>query len=110
MPMGLHAVKAWLRQQEEDDRKNARVIYKVLLALPLELAPVEREELIRVFVWRLARGWVPWLAAVHDLGKDAHNPHAHLILRDRDIKTGKRVMKLSEKGSTNRAGHLGDLR
>lgn len=102
MPTGPRAAQMWLRREEEGDRKNARVIDKVMLALPLELTTPEQENLIRVFVWSLAKGRVPWLAAIHNLGKDAHNPHAHLILRDRDIKTGKRVMKLSEKDSTNR--------
>jgi MobA/MobL family len=102
MPTGGRAARTWLRREEASDRKNARVIDKVMLALPVELTPAERENLVRVFVWRLGHGRVPWLAALHDLGKDAHNPHAHVILRDRDARTGKRVMKLSEKDSTNR--------
>ena len=63
MPSGPRAAQTWLKQQEASDRKNARVIDKVMLALPLELTPAERENLIRVFVWRLGRGRVPWLAA-----------------------------------------------
>lgn len=47
-------------------------------------------------------GRASWLAAVHDRGEDAHNPHAHIIIRDKDRETGKRVALLSEKGSTER--------
>ncbi|WP_202981930.1 MobA/MobL family protein [Roseobacter cerasinus] len=28
--------------------------------------------------------------------QDAHNPHCHLVIRDRDIETGKRVVRLSD--------------
>jgi hypothetical protein len=41
-------------------------------------------------------GRVPWYAAIHDRGKDAHNPHAHVAIVDRDIETGKRVLRLSD--------------
>jgi hypothetical protein len=42
------------------------------------------------------------MAGIHDLGEDAHNPHAHIIIRDKDRETGKRVFGTSEKGSTDR--------
>jgi hypothetical protein len=54
----------------------------------------------------MTKGRAAWLAAIHDKGKDAHNPHAHLVIRDRDIKTGKRVFEFSEKGSTTRARQI----
>ena len=38
----------------------------------------------------------PWVVAMHDMGKDAQNPHAHFIFRDRDVETGKRVIHLSD--------------
>ena len=39
---------------------------------------------------------MPWIAAIHDMGKDAQNPHAHFAFRDRDRETGKRVLRLSD--------------
>lgn len=102
--------RAWLDTQEAADRKNARVVDKLMLALPLELDEAQRVETVRTFVMELAGGKsVPFFAAFHDrVGtKDASNPHAHLIIRDRDPATGKgRVIGMSEKGSTDRAREI----
>lgn len=106
MPIGSRASSTWLDRQEAADRKNARVIEKVRAALPRELTPRQRQALLRRYLWRIGKGRIPWLAAVHDLGKDAQNPHAHLIIRDRDIETGRRVAQLSEKGSCERLRQL----
>jgi hypothetical protein len=100
--------RAWLDAQELADRKNARVVDKLMLALPLELDQTQRVELVRAFVRELAGGQaVPFFAAFHDKAgtKDGdRNPHAHLVIRDRDPATGKgRVIGMSEKGSTDRA-------
>lgn len=92
--------RAWLNGQEEADRKNARVIDKVTIALPRELNAVQRVELVRTFAAEVTQGRVPWLAAVHDQGKDADNPHAHVVLRDRDLETGKMALRMSQSGST----------
>ena len=92
--------RAWLDQQEEADRKNARVIDKVTIALPRELNAVQRVELVRAFAAEVTQGRVAWLAAVHDQGKDADNPHAHVVLRDRDLETGKMALRMSQSGST----------
>jgi len=92
--------RAWLDRQEEADRKNARVIDKVTIALPRELNAVQRVELVRAFAAEVTQGRVAWLAAVHDQGKDADNPHAHVVLRDRDLQTGKMALRMSQSGST----------
>lgn len=101
------AARAWLDAQELADRKNARVVDKLMLALPLELDEAQRVATVRSFVMELAGGRsVPFFAAFHDRPgtKDASNPHAHLVIRDRDPVTGKgRVIGMSEKGSTERA-------
>ena len=101
------AARAWMDEAEASDRKNARVIDKLMLALPRELDEGQRVDLVRGFVAELGGGKdVPFLAAFHDKAgtKDAANPHCHLILRDRDPETGKgRVIGMSEKGSTERA-------
>jgi len=106
MPTGASAVSTWLDQQEAADRKNARVIDKLRVCFPIELTSAQRLALVRRYLQRIGKGRLPWIAAVHDLGKDAQNPHAHLIIRDRDIETGRRVAQLSEKASTNRLRKL----
>lgn len=95
-------IAGYLKQCEDQDRKNARVIDKVMLALPKELSQTERIGLIREFAEHVTQGRAPWLAAFHDKGKDTQNPHCHLVIRDRDPKTGKRVIGTSEIGSTER--------
>lgn len=102
MPEKGPAAQAWLRRQEDADRKNGRVCDKVLLALPRELSSMQRAALVRSFAERVTEGRASWLAAFHEAGKDASNPHCHLLIRDRDPKTGKRVCGMSEKGSTER--------
>lgn len=106
MPSHRHEAHAWLDQAETSDRKNGRVCDKVMLALPRELSPEERAELVRDFARQVGQGKAPWLAAIHDEGADAQNPHAHLVIRDKDPETGKRVAGLSEKGSTERLREL----
>lgn len=94
------AARAWLDDQEAADRKNARVIDKVMLALPRELTAEQQAALVRDFAEEVTLGRASWLAAVHQDHPD--NPHAHLVIRDKDPETGKRVVGLSEKGSTDR--------
>lgn len=99
--------RTWLDGEEAKDRKNARVIDKLMLALPKELSKEHRVKVVRAFVHELAGGKaVPFFAAIHDKSgtKDAENPHAHVVVRDRCPETGKgRVIGMSEKGSTERA-------
>jgi len=106
MPDRSGPAQRWLMAQEEGDRKNARVIDKLMVVLPLDLHPLQRQKLLREFCERITRHRIPWLAAIHDKGKDASNPHAHIIIRDRDIQTGKRFAQFSERGSTDRVRKL----
>lgn len=96
------SVSGWLNEQERGDRVNARVIDKIRVALPRELTPEQRQELVRAYCDDLTGGRAPYLAAIHAGPADADNPHAHIILRDRDLENGKRVLGTSEKGSTDR--------
>ena len=102
MPVKPREAAAFMVDAEDGDRKNARVSDKLMLALPRELDAPQRAELVRGFAEEVTEGRAPWLAAHHDQGKDALNPHCHLLIRDRDPATGKRVAGLSEIGSTNR--------
>jgi len=102
MPQNGEHAADWMRHQEDHDRANARVVDKVMLALPRELSPSQRVALVRDFAESVSKGRAPWLAAFHDNTEEAHNPHCHLVFRDRDPETRKRVVGFSEKGSTDR--------
>lgn len=95
MPADPNAARAFLDAGERDDRKNARTVDKIRVALPREMNDTQRAALVQDFMQELTGGKVPWFAAIHQTGKDTHNPHAHIILRDRDA-AGKRVVRLSD--------------
>lgn len=95
MPDTSREAIRWLRAEERGDRKNARIADKLVLALPRELTPQQRVDLVRDFAERLTRGRASWFAAIHANGKDALNPHCHLLVRDRDVSTGERVVMFS---------------
>lgn len=101
MPLD-RSVYAWLDKEEQNDRKNARVIDRVTVALPSELTRDQNIQLLEAYGERMSQARAPWMAAIHDGPGDADNPHAHLIFRDRDAETGRRVMMTSEPGSTER--------
>lgn len=96
MPTDPATARAWMDAQERRDRKNARIIDKLRVAIPRELNAAQRVELVRAFVIDVTGGRTPWLAAFHQTGEDVHNPHAHIIVRDRDFETGKRVLRWSD--------------
>lgn len=95
IPLDPTAARAWMDREEVHDRANARLIDKVRVAIPRELNRDQRADLVRNFVRGITRDRVPWLFGIHQDGKDEHNPHAHIVLRDRDIETGRRVLLLS---------------
>lgn len=96
MPADPSQARTWMDRQERGDRANARLGDKIRLALPRELTPAERAGLVRDFVTDLGGGRVPWFAGIHQTGEDRGNPHAHVFIRDRDIDTGRRVLRLSD--------------
>ena len=100
MPEDRLAARRWFDQQEKTLRKNGRVADKLITALPLELHPLQRRKLVMDFCEEIAKMKAPWFAAIHQTGEDANNPHAHIIIHDRDLKTGRRVALLSSKNST----------
>lgn len=102
MPENRNKAQAWMNEHEACGRKNARVCDKLILALPIELTRDQRINLLRDFADQITEGRAPYYGAIHASGKDENNPHAHLVLIDRDKDTGKRVMLTTEKGSTER--------
>ena len=96
------AARKWLDEQEQADRKNGRVVTKVMVALPHELTDQQRADLVRDFCERMTAGRGSWLAAIHrPSGDDARNYHAHIVLRDKDFETGKVVVGLSNAKSVD---------
>ena len=100
MPDNRHKAVRWMNAQEYADRKNARVIDKIMIALPVELTDKQHKTLILDYCQQLTQNRVPYYVAIHSRKKDAHNPHAHIVIRDRDFETGKRFINMSERGST----------
>ncbi len=96
MPGDAVAARTWMDNQERLSRKNARVIDKLRIALPRELTDSQRAALVAGFMEGLTGGKIAWFAAMHQSGKDAHNPHVHIAIHDRDHETGRRVLRLSD--------------
>lgn len=109
-PGAASEARAWFDGHEAKSRKNARVADRIMIALPIELDAEQRQALVADFAEALTDRRAPWLAAIHATGKDSANPHAHVVVVDRDPKTGKRVIGLSEKGSTDRLRALWEER
>lgn len=92
LPTDRQQLKTWLHDREMSDRKNARVIDKLMIALPRELNAEQRDALLHDYCEHITQGRANWAAAIHDRDKDAHNPHAHVIIRDRDAATDAKVL------------------
>ena len=78
----------WNRVEESETRKNSQVAREVRVALPDELSPDERVELVRKFCQSafVERGMVADIA-IHAPGKegDERNHHAHIMMTTREI-------------------------
>lgn len=97
MPRDPAEARNWMDRAERGSRKNARVLDKIRIALPRELDEDGRAALVEEYMAALTGGrQVPWFAAIHQVGSDAHNPHVHIAVHDRDLETGKRCLRLSD--------------
>ena len=96
MPYEADPARNFIDRAERAMRKNGRVIDKLRIALPVELDEHQRAVLVETFMADLTGGRVPWFAAIHQTGKDAHNPHVHIAVHDRDVDTNRRVLRLSD--------------
>jgi hypothetical protein len=105
MPEAPSMATRWLRRQEKADRVNARVADKLVIALPRELNLDQQIALVHRFAEELTKRRASWFAAVHARGKDKASPHCHLLVRDRDVRGGMRVVMFSagEKEAAQRA-------
>jgi len=81
----------WNAAENAETRKNARVAREYLVALPVELSPPQRLELIRGFSQELSNRYsfaVDFaIHAPRDFpGSDPRNFHAHLLATTREVK------------------------
>ena len=106
MPDDGNKARAWMDEAETGDRKNARLLDRIRVAIPRELTREERVLLIQAFCEDITGNRVPWFAALHQDGEDTHNPHAHVVVRDRDKETGKRVLRWSDSPRDRKASGL----
>jgi len=106
MPADAQEARTWMDGYERDARANARLLSKVRIALPRELTHEQNAALAQEFVAGLTGGRIPSFLAIHDQGQDAVNPHAHIVLIDRDMQTGKRVLMLSDSPKDRRKAGL----
>ncbi len=99
IPPNPKEAEAWFRQQEQGERKNARMSDRFIGALPRELTPDQCIAVVESFCREVTQDRVPWHFALHlELNKKNEpdwNPHAHIIFRDRDIETGRRFLYTS---------------
>ncbi len=99
IPPNPKEAEAWFRNQEQGERKNARMSDRFIGALPRELTPEQCIQAVESFCREVTQDRVPWHFALHlELDKKNEpdwNPHAHIIFRDRDIETGKRFLHTS---------------
>jgi hypothetical protein len=102
MPQQWQQAKRWLDQQERKGRKNARVADVVMVALPRELTLQQRADLVQDYLQTVTGNAVPWYVAIHQTGEDEQNPHAHIVIHDKSPIEARRVLKMSERGSTQR--------
>ena len=77
--------------EQEAETRRGRVCERLILALPLEATPEQRETLVRWFCEALTKGTAGYIAAIHDQrGNDIKNPHAHIAAFDLQVKGGGR--------------------
>src|SRR5271166_6187313 len=89
MPGGERGTRLW---EKAGMNENARIADKLMIALPAGLSHEQRTELVQNFMHELGKGRIAWCAAHHDAGEDAHNPHVHILFKDADVDTGRKVV------------------
>ncbi|WP_341918920.1 MobA/MobL family protein [Hydrocarboniphaga effusa] len=78
---------AYWREADKSERANGVLFRSIEFALPRELTAEQRLALAREFAASISTqpdgGRLPCTLAIHSLGKDAANPHVHLLLSER---------------------------
>jgi hypothetical protein len=74
----------WNTVEHAEKRRDARLAKEIEVALPRELDPVAKRELVQAFGQALAGFGLVVDVSIHDDG-DNHNPHAHLMMTTRRL-------------------------
>jgi ATP-dependent exoDNAse (exonuclease V) alpha subunit len=90
MPWARERAGLWNSAESAESRKNARVAREYLVALPFELSPARRVQLVRDFSQELAERYrfavdVSIHAPRDYPGSDPRNFHAHLLATTREV-------------------------
>lgn len=101
MPSNYWAAQRFLNNREDGLRKNGRVIDKLVIVFPEGMKLDHAVEAVRGFGFRLTEGRTPFYFTLQSFDTDK-NRHCHFILVDSDIETGKRVVKTTDRDSTER--------
>ena len=82
----LDREQLWNKVEQVEKRKDAQLSREVTIALPRELSRSEQISLVREFIQTnyVAAGMIADLNLHH---LDSNNPHAHILLSMRDLKT-----------------------
>jgi hypothetical protein len=112
MSWAKERARLWNAAEGAESRKNARVAREYLVALPVELDPDERVNLVRAFSQELVDRYRFALdLAVHAPrdypGSDPRNFHAHLLATTREITTEGLAAKTTLELSDSRRRELG---
>ena len=76
------ALRRFCQEREQLAGKNGRIAECLIVALPIEVTPQQRVDLVKALAEQVTKGQAPYLAALHDKERDARNPHAHILLFD----------------------------
>jgi ATP-dependent exoDNAse (exonuclease V) alpha subunit len=92
----------WNKVEASEKRFDARVTREFTIALPQELSHQQKVELIRGFAQEefANKGIIADVACHNFTGRQAHNPHAHIMITTRHLegeKFGKKIRELDNK-------------
>lgn len=105
MPVNRYQIQGTLNHYAKSlTRKNANLFHKVLLSHPHQLSEAHRYQATRRFLMRVTEGRSRAVAFFHD--QESHNPHAHIMLLDTDVDTGRSVAQLSSNWARRRKAGL----
>ena len=97
----------WNAVDAVESRKNARIARQAVMALPKELSREDNIKMVRQYCMEqfVARGMVADIA-IHDIGLDNHNLHAHVLLTMRAFdENGKWMQKRHREYVLDEAGN-----
>ena len=99
MPSDYWDILDVITAREQSIRKNGRVLDKFIINLPYALSVDQSEAALRNLLDTVTQGRVPYHVSIHG---DTKAPHAHVILIDADVETGKRVVRTTDAGSSHK--------